>query len=69
MERPSFNGSILPQATELKDTGLLATWKSKAHTRSLPPAMDDDAFKKLIRMYLFFFILNEMISAEMRYGN
>ncbi|TMI64471.1 MAG: cell envelope integrity protein CreD [Bacteroidetes bacterium] len=42
---PSFNGSILPQATELKDTGFSATWKSMAHTRSFPQQWIDDAFK------------------------
>ena len=42
---PSFNGSILPQATELKDTGFSATWKSMAHTRNFPQQWIDDAFK------------------------
>jgi inner membrane protein len=42
---PSFNGSILPQSTELKDTGFTATWKSMAHTRSFPQQWIDDAFR------------------------
>jgi inner membrane protein len=42
---PSFNGSVLPQSTELKDTGFTATWKSMAHTRNFPQQWIDDAFK------------------------
>jgi inner membrane protein len=33
---PSFNGSILPQTSNLKDSGFTATWKSMAHTRNFP---------------------------------
>jgi inner membrane protein len=33
---PSFTGDILPQASQVRDTGFTATWKSLSHTRSFP---------------------------------
>jgi inner membrane protein len=42
---PSFNGSILPQPTEVSDSGFTATWKSMAHTRNFPQQWIDDAYK------------------------
>ena len=42
---PSFNGRVLPQSTQLKDTGFTATWKSMAHTRNFPQQWIDDAFR------------------------
>jgi len=44
-KEPSFNGSSLPQSTELKDTGFVATWKSMAHTRNFPQQWVDDVVK------------------------
>jgi len=41
---PSFNGSILPQTSILKDSGFTATWKSMAHTRSFPQQWINDQF-------------------------
>jgi inner membrane protein len=41
---PSFNGSILPQPTEVNDSGFTATWKSMAHTRSFPQQWKDDEY-------------------------
>jgi len=41
---PSFNGSILPQPTEVSDSGFTATWKSMAHARSFPQQWEDDEF-------------------------
>jgi inner membrane protein len=42
---PSFTGSILPQPTEVSDSGFTATWKSMAHTRNFPQQWVDDAYK------------------------
>ena len=42
---PSFNGSILPQPTEIKDSGFTATWKSMAHTRNFPQQWKDDEYR------------------------
>jgi inner membrane protein len=38
---PSFTGSILPQTTEVKDSGFSATWKSLAHKRHFPQQWKD----------------------------
>ena len=42
-KEPSFNGSSLPQATELSDSGFTATWKGMSHTRNFPQQWIDDA--------------------------
>ena len=42
---PSFTGSILPQPTEISDSGFTATWKSMAHARSFPQQWIDDEFR------------------------
>lgn len=41
---PSFTGSILPQPTEVSDSGFNATWKSMAHTRNFPQQWVDNEF-------------------------
>jgi inner membrane protein len=41
---PSFIGAILPQATQIKDSGFSATWKSLAYKRSFPQEWKDDAY-------------------------
>jgi inner membrane protein len=41
---PSFTGSILPQTTQVKDSGFTATWKSLSHKRSFPQQWKDEAF-------------------------
>ncbi|MDB5196387.1 MAG: creD [Flaviaesturariibacter sp.] len=44
---PSFTGDILPQTTQIKDSGFTATWKSLAHKRSFPQQWKDDAYSIL----------------------
>jgi len=39
---PSFNGSMLPQNSEVKDSGFSATWKSLAHKRNFPQQWKDN---------------------------
>ena len=41
---PSFTGSILPQSTQIKDSGFSATWKSLAHKRNFPQEWRDDEY-------------------------
>lgn len=41
---PSFTGSILPQQTNVSDSGFTATWKSLAHNRSFPQQWKANAF-------------------------
>jgi inner membrane protein len=41
---PSFTGSILPQSTQIKDSGFTATWKSLAHKRNFPQMWKDDEY-------------------------
>ncbi len=42
---PSFSGFLLPQTSEVKDTGFTATWKSIAHKRSFPQQWVDELFE------------------------
>ena len=41
---PSFNGVILPQTTQVNDSGFNASWRSLAHKRSFPQQWKDDDF-------------------------
>ena len=41
---PSFIGDILPQTSQVKDTGFTATWKSMAYKRAYPQQWKDDAY-------------------------
>jgi len=41
---PSFTGDILPQNSQVKDSGFTANWKSMAHKRSFPQQWKDDAY-------------------------
>jgi inner membrane protein len=41
---PSFTGDILPQNSQVKDSGFTANWKSLAHKRSFPQQWKDDAY-------------------------
>ncbi len=41
---PSFSGDILPQNSQVKDSGFSANWKSMAHKRSFPQQWKDDAY-------------------------
>lgn len=41
---PSFTGNVLPQATDIKDNGFKATWKSLSHKRSFPQQWKDNAY-------------------------
>jgi inner membrane protein len=41
---PSFTGDILPQNSQVKDSGFSANWKSLAHKRSFPQQWKDDAY-------------------------
>ena len=41
---PSFTGDILPQNSQVKDSGFSASWKSLAHKRSFPQQWKDDAY-------------------------
>ncbi len=41
---PSFSGSMLPQTTEISDSGFKATWKSMSHKRSFPQQWLDNAY-------------------------
>jgi len=43
-KHPSFSGSMLPQTTEVSDSGFTATWKSMAHTRNYPQQWIDNAY-------------------------
>jgi|CXWL01.1.fsa_nt_gi inner membrane protein len=43
-EHPSFSGSMLPQTTEISDSGFKATWKSMSHKRSFPQQWLDNAY-------------------------
>jgi inner membrane protein len=42
---PSFTGDILPQNSQVKDSGFSANWKSMAHKRSFPQQWKDDAYR------------------------
>ena len=42
---PSFSGSMLPQKTDVRDTGFDATWKSMSHKRSFPQQWKDNDFR------------------------
>jgi inner membrane protein len=41
---PSFTGDILPQSSQVKDTGFNATWKSLSHKRRFPQQWKDNAY-------------------------
>lgn len=41
---PSFTGDILPQNTQIRDSGFKATWKSLSHKRSFPQQWKDNAY-------------------------
>lgn len=41
---PSFSGDILPQTSDVKQTGFTANWKSLAHKRPFPQQWKDDAY-------------------------
>ena len=41
---PSFTGNILPQSTQVKDSGFTASWKSLAFRRHFPQQWKDNAF-------------------------
>jgi inner membrane protein len=41
---PSFSGSMLPQTTDVSDSGFKATWKSMAHKRNFPQQWVDGAY-------------------------
>lgn len=41
---PSFTGDILPQSSQVQDSGFTATWKSMAHKRAFPQQWKDDAY-------------------------
>ena len=42
---PSFTGDILPQNSQVKDSGFAASWKSMAHKRSFPQQWKDDGYR------------------------
>jgi inner membrane protein len=44
-KHPSFSGSMLPQTTDVSDSGFTATWKSMAHKRNFPQQWIDGAYK------------------------
>lgn len=44
-EHPSFSGNMLPQTTDVKDSGFTATWKSMAHKRNFPQQWVDNAYR------------------------
>ena len=41
---PSFTGNILPQSTQVKDSGFTASWKNLSHKRNFPQQWKDDAY-------------------------
>lgn len=41
---PSFTGNMLPQTTQVKDSGFTASWKSLAHRRSFPQQWKNNEF-------------------------
>ena len=41
---PSFNGDILPQSTQVSDSGFTASWKSLAHKRAFPQQWKGDVY-------------------------
>lgn len=42
---PSFTGNVLPQTTTVKDSGFVATWKSRGYKQTFPQQWKDDAYK------------------------
>jgi inner membrane protein len=44
-QHPSFSGAMLPQTTDINDSGFKATWKSMAHKRNFPQQWVDGAYK------------------------
>jgi len=44
-QHPSFSGSMLPQTTDVKDSGFKASWKSMAHKRNFPQQWIDNAYR------------------------
>lgn len=44
-KHPSFSGSMLPQTTDVSDSGFKASWKSMAHKRNFPQQWVDGAYK------------------------
>jgi inner membrane protein len=43
-KHPSFSGSMLPQNTDVSDSGFKASWKSMAHKRNFPQQWIDEAY-------------------------
>jgi inner membrane protein len=43
-QHPSFSGSMLPQTTDISDSGFKATWKSMSHKRDFPQQWIDNAY-------------------------
>jgi inner membrane protein len=44
-QHPSFAGNMLPQNTEVSDSGFIASWKSMAHKRNFPQQWVDNAWR------------------------
>lgn len=44
-KHPSFAGNMLPQTTDVKDSGFTASWKSMAHKRNFPQQWVDYAYR------------------------
>lgn len=44
-KHPSFAGNMLPQTTEVKDSGFKAEWKSLAHKRNFPQQWVDNNYR------------------------
>ena len=44
-EHPSFSGTMLPQTTDISNSGFKASWKSLAHKRSFPQQWLDNAYQ------------------------
>lgn len=45
---PSFAGAILPQQTQVTDSGFTATWKSMAHKRSFPQQWRNGSYATVV---------------------
>ena len=43
-QHPSFSGNILPQTSQVSDSGFTAGWKSMAHKRNFPQQWVDNAY-------------------------
>jgi inner membrane protein len=66
-KHPSFSGNMLPQTTDVTNSGFKATWKSMAHKRNFPQQWVDGAYK--LDTYFPLPTVNEQVRFDGTGGN